>query len=236
MEMIVLLAAIMISRIIHERGFRVLSDEEKVRLMDGFSKARSFSLIPLLVLIGGYYVLMTKADLDKGALSMGYLGLLIAFVVIRSIMNYQKMKTLDLPDSYRRMFTISQVVSLIGVAYFFYAILGANIQSTSADATQQSERTSAWGATPGPIGVQPIHHNPNTCLASNAHSRETDLIREVGCLVRKSHDRTEGCDDFPSGVCWTPADRPPWGMPLPPDCYNEKITRDAARATVSTGC
>jgi hypothetical protein len=59
-------------------------------------------------------------------------GLLIAFVILRSVMNHKKMKTLDLPDSYRRMFLISQVISLVGVAWFFYALYGAKLQPTPA--------------------------------------------------------------------------------------------------------
>jgi hypothetical protein len=169
---IALIAAIIVSRIINERGYRVLSDEEKVRLMDGFSKTRAYSLIPLLILIGGYYFLMTKTDLHKGVISIGYFGLLIAFVIIRSIMNHKKMKTLGLPDSYRRMFTISQVVSLIGVAWFFYALFGTKLQPASADASEQSEgRTSAWRATADPLRVQLIHDNSNPSSASSARTR-----------------------------------------------------------------
>jgi len=63
---IALFAAVIVSRIINERDYRILSNEEKVRLMDGFSKARAYSLIPLLLLIGAYYLLMTKTALDKG--------------------------------------------------------------------------------------------------------------------------------------------------------------------------
>jgi hypothetical protein len=67
---IALFAAIIVSRIINERGYRVLSDEEKVRLMDGFSKTRAYSLIPLLILIGVYYVLMTKTERNYSALKI----------------------------------------------------------------------------------------------------------------------------------------------------------------------
>ncbi|MEM9478728.1 MAG: hypothetical protein AAGA58_03600 [Verrucomicrobiota bacterium] len=169
---IALFAAIIVSRIINERGYRVLSDEEKVRLMDGFSKARAYSLIPLLILIGGYYFLMTKSDLNRGMLSIGYFVLLIGFVVIRSVMNHKKMKTLDLPDSYRRMFTISQVVSLIGVAWFFYALFGTKLRPASTDVTAHSEgRTSAWRAMADPPRIRITHPNSNHFPASSARSR-----------------------------------------------------------------
>jgi len=124
---IALIAAIVISRIINERGYRLLSNEEKIRLMDGFSKSRAYSLIPLLVLIVGYYLFITKTDLNKGLVSLGYFGLLIAFVIVRSVMNQRKLLKLDLPAGYRRAFLISQIVSLLGVAWFFFSLFGRMI-------------------------------------------------------------------------------------------------------------
>jgi hypothetical protein len=129
-----LFAAMIVSRIINERGYRVLSDEEKVRLMDGFSKSRAYSFIPLLVLIGGYWLLTTKTDLDRKMLSTAYFGLLIAFVVVKNFWDQRKLTALNLPAAYRRYFTIAQVVSLIGVTWFFYTIFDA--KSSRAARTQ----------------------------------------------------------------------------------------------------
>jgi len=124
---IALFAAIIVSRIINERGFLTLSDEEKVRLMDGFSKFRAYAMIPLLVLIGGYYLLITKTEMDKGILSIGYFGLLIAFVVVRSVFIHKKLATMNLPAIYRRHFILAQVISLTGVAWFFYTFFAKKL-------------------------------------------------------------------------------------------------------------
>jgi len=122
---IALFAALIASRIINERGYRVLSDEEKVRLLDGFSKSRAYSLIPLLGLIVGYWLLVTKTDMDREILSASYFSLLIGFIVGKSLLDQRKMALLNLPKAYRRCFTITQVASLIGFAWFFYAIFNA---------------------------------------------------------------------------------------------------------------
>jgi hypothetical protein len=122
-----LLVAIVISRFINEKGYRVLKDDEKLRLMDGFSKTRAYSMIPVLILIGGYYLLMTKSSLDRRLITVIYFSLLIAFVLLRSIMNQKKMKSLNLPAEYRKCFTISQIISLIGVAWFFFAVFGMKL-------------------------------------------------------------------------------------------------------------
>jgi hypothetical protein len=119
---IALLVAMIVGRIISERGYRTLNSEEKVRLMDGFSKTRAYSMIPILILIGAYYLLMTKTDFDKTMISIGYFSLLIVYIIFRSIMSHKKLSSMDLPATCRRYFTISQTVSLVGVAWFFYTI------------------------------------------------------------------------------------------------------------------
>jgi hypothetical protein len=37
-------------------------------------------------------------------------------------MNHKKLAGMDLPAIYRRHFTISQVVSFVGIAWFFYTM------------------------------------------------------------------------------------------------------------------
>ena len=119
---VVFFVAIVVSRIINERGYRTLGSEEKVRLMDGFSKIRSYALIPLLALVAGYWFLMTQTSVNKQALSVMYFGLVIVYLVVRCIVNHVKLVQLDLPSDYRRTFTIAQVVSMTGVAWFFFVL------------------------------------------------------------------------------------------------------------------
>lgn len=119
---VVLLATMIVSRIISERGYRKLDSDEKLRLMDGFSKTRSFSMIPLLLLIAAYWFLITQTDIDNQYVTIAYFGLLVLYVVIRSILNQRKLTQLELPTDYRRTFTIAQIVSFLGVAWFFFVI------------------------------------------------------------------------------------------------------------------
>jgi len=119
---VVFIASIVISRMVNERAYRELDSETKVRLMDGFSKTRAYSMVPLLILIAAYWYLMTQVSANKQVLTAAYFGLLIAYVVIRSIMNRTKLSQLKMPAKYVRMFSLSQVISLLGVAWFFFAL------------------------------------------------------------------------------------------------------------------
>ena len=98
---VVLLAAIVASRMISERGYRALDSDEKLRLMDGFSKTRSYSMIPLLILIAAYWYLMTQTSMDKSIVNVAYFGLLIIYVVVRSILNQAKLTQLEMPAGYQ---------------------------------------------------------------------------------------------------------------------------------------
>lgn len=120
---IALMLAIVASRIINERGYRILSAEEKLRLMDGFSSARAYSLIPLVILICVFAFLLTQTALDKSIVTGGYFTVLVVYVVLRSVWSHRKMKSLLMPATYRRYFTISQLLALLGTAWFFFTIL-----------------------------------------------------------------------------------------------------------------
>lgn len=119
---LVLLATLIVSRIVNERAYRQLSKDEKVRLMDGFSTTRAYAFIPLFILIAAFWLLVTYTNINLQYLTVGYFSLLICYVLIRTGMNQQKMRQLGLPKSYQRMFTISQMISLVGIAWFFYTI------------------------------------------------------------------------------------------------------------------
>ena len=119
---VALLVAVVVGRLLNERAYRTLGSEEKLRLMDGFSKTRAYSMIPLLVLIGGYWCLATQTSLNKLTLSVVYFVLLIVYVVVRSVWNQVKLAQLGMPADYQRKFTITQVVSLLGIAWFLSLI------------------------------------------------------------------------------------------------------------------
>jgi hypothetical protein len=121
---IVLLVTIVLSRILNERALRELSPDEKVRLIDGFASARAYSLIPLVVLVGVYWLLLTKTKLDPQLVSVLYFGLIFAWIMVRTYLNQRKLRELEMPATYRQRFLVSQAISLVGFAWFFYTFFG----------------------------------------------------------------------------------------------------------------
>ena len=119
---VAILAALVISRYINETGYRKLEPDQKLRLMDGFSRTRAYSMIPLLALVGAFWFLMTRTKIDRNLISAAYFGLLITYIVARIILNQRKLTELNMPDHYKKTFTIAQVVSFCGVAWLFFTM------------------------------------------------------------------------------------------------------------------
>lgn len=120
---VALLAAIVVSRFINESGYRKLEPDQKLRLMDGFSRTRAYSMIPLLALAGAFWFLMKRTEIDRNLVSVAYFGLLFAYIVARIFLNQRKLAQLEMPDHYKKTFTIAQVVSFCGIAWMFFTML-----------------------------------------------------------------------------------------------------------------
>lgn len=120
---VVLLGSVVVARILNERGYRQLDDAEKLRLMDGFSATRAYSLIPLLLLIGAFWGLSSLPGIDHTLLAIGYFVGLLTYIVVLAVFNHRRMLSLEMPDNYRKTFGLSRIISFTGVAWFFFTLL-----------------------------------------------------------------------------------------------------------------
>lgn len=119
----VFLIAVVISRIVAEKGYRKLSDEEKLRLMNGFSKNRMYSLLIFVLMAGGMMYMLKQTSLDRGVAMGVYLLVIAVYILVSMVINLRKVKSLEMPAVYRKSYAISQVVSLAGLAVFFYGMM-----------------------------------------------------------------------------------------------------------------
>src|SRR5690606_29626403 len=120
---VVLLGSVVVARILNERGYRQLNDAQKLRLMNGFSAMRTYSLIPLLLLIGALCGLSSLPKVEWNLLAIGYFGGHITYIVVLAVYNHRRMLSLEMPENYRRTFTLSRIISFGGFAWFFFAFL-----------------------------------------------------------------------------------------------------------------
>ncbi len=120
---VLMLVSIAVSRLLHERGYRQLTPEEKLRLMDGFSATRAYSIIPLMIGLGVYWVLSNQPGINQRALGTGFVVAFAAYIVLRLYFNYRKIVALEMPPHYRSAYVSSQGIALAGVAWLTATLL-----------------------------------------------------------------------------------------------------------------
>jgi|GEM_PF-1794031 len=113
-----ILLPILISRFILEKALAKLDGETKLRLLDGFSRQRKyrlFILVPCLFV----YLLSLKFFPDHIFSIVIVAGIVIAiYFVIGSILNYRKIRTLGVPDSYSNTYKWATLVVAAGFTAF----------------------------------------------------------------------------------------------------------------------
>lgn len=108
------LAAFLLS----DRAMKLLSPEEKGRLVEATSATRKWKLL----LLGVVFVAMAfpglLTGLDTTLFMIGF-GIAIFVPILMSfLLLYKKMKVLELPETFRRKFLSARLLSMAGVLVF----------------------------------------------------------------------------------------------------------------------
>lgn len=124
---VVLLVTVVLGRIISEKALRSLSAEQKASLVDAFSRQRAYGLIPLVMLIAGYFALLNYATVSPRLISIAYWLALLAYLVWNFWFTRARLATLHLPPSFLTQFGIARAVQYIGVGVLLAAVIGEGI-------------------------------------------------------------------------------------------------------------
>ena len=103
------------SRILSERAFRSLPDEQKVALMNAFSGMRAYALIPLLAILA---VMFGLPRLFPGNPHLGlYIGLILlaAYVLFMHVLIVRRLQALQLGGSYQQQFLLARHINHAGM-------------------------------------------------------------------------------------------------------------------------
>ena len=121
--LVVFLLTSIAGRVINERAQRQLTAEQKAELLDAFSSQRAFGLIPLVVLVGIYFVLVYRTSMPYRTVTFGYFGALLVYLGIMFRSTQRTMRGLALPPSYMKLFGVGRVVQYLGVGVLLAALL-----------------------------------------------------------------------------------------------------------------
>jgi hypothetical protein len=115
---IVMLICIVLSRIISEKAHKNLTSEQKVSLIDSFSEMRKYNLLPLAVI----FIVFIFAKYLKPALGMSFyiifLIAILSFLVGLQIIVFRKLKRLEMPKSYTKIYVLSKIIVLSGFTFW----------------------------------------------------------------------------------------------------------------------
>lgn len=119
---VVLLLCIVVSRIISERALKTLNQEEKMALVDSFSKLRTYNLIPLVVLFLVFLATQYLAPSMGTTPYIVFLCAILAFLIILQYVIFLKLKKLEMPDHYTKKYVCSRFI-VIGGFFFWIGIM-----------------------------------------------------------------------------------------------------------------
>lgn len=111
----VLFGAIIVSRLVKETALKVLTTEQKGRLIEELSPVRKYGFLAMVTFI----FLAYKAQARP---SIWMLGVLI-YVTLTHHFTSRQIKKLSLPDNYLKADTLSSCIFLAGILVYFYLVL-----------------------------------------------------------------------------------------------------------------
>lgn len=120
---VVLFAAILISRIITERALKRLKSEDKARLLDSFSGYRIFNSALTLGIFIIWLVLIEYLPHWRFTLTAIFVLVFLGVSAAISVLSYRKMKDLNLPADYIKSYLLGLAIQYVGVGFAFTTLL-----------------------------------------------------------------------------------------------------------------
>ncbi len=121
--LITFIAAYLAARLIAEKALKLLNENEKGRLLEGFSKKRIFSLVGLVALVLIHLALQSFLPNSYFATLPFFVGVLVLYLLGSSIYAYKKLKSLEMPENYINQFLFSTLIQYVGIFVFFGFLL-----------------------------------------------------------------------------------------------------------------
>jgi hypothetical protein len=116
---LILIVAIVASRIVSERALKQLNTDEKGTLLDSFSSYRLYNTVVILGLVVAYFAATSYFPQSYSTLTIILVILFFTVSGTMSVLSYQKLKSLNMPQSYINSFLVSLGIQYAGVAAVF---------------------------------------------------------------------------------------------------------------------
>lgn len=118
-----LLISALIARIISERAFKRLDDQSKIKVMDGFAGMRTWSIVPLIVIVILFVLGSVLGGLSSViVVTIAWIAIVLYFIIIH-IMVKRKLVSLGMAELYVRQVMLSRWISYIGIVAMIIIVL-----------------------------------------------------------------------------------------------------------------
>ncbi len=113
------IVALFTGRWINERALNKLEKGQRSDLLTGLSKYRLLSLAGVIIIVVGYFVIISvAAESDKSAFPV-FAGILIFYMLAGTGYVYWKLKSLKISEDYINAYMLSTSVQYVGLILYF---------------------------------------------------------------------------------------------------------------------
>lgn len=110
------------SRVISNKATVKLSDEEKIKLIDAFSKNRVLNVIVLIAIISVFVLISQYSSISPYMAFILYAFVFCLWISIQLIQSRMRLVQLGFNSLYIRSFTWSSTLRLIGIVALFISV------------------------------------------------------------------------------------------------------------------
>lgn len=108
-------AAFISNRFIMTNAMKKLDDATKLKFIDVFPRRNNYSTIVLVTVVLLYFGAIQSYPQYNLAISLCYIGVYLTYSVIKSILDYVKLKQIGAPADYIKSFILACVIFVLGV-------------------------------------------------------------------------------------------------------------------------
>ena len=122
-SLLIMIAAVFLSRYINARAIKKLPMEKKAELIDGFSSFGIWSILPLFVIFAVFYFTVEYVE-KSNLLYFGLFALVtLAYIVGIQIYIYKKLINMNYPMSYIKQYILSVLVRFVAFIALVYPLV-----------------------------------------------------------------------------------------------------------------
>jgi hypothetical protein len=115
---VVLIAVVIISRVLGEKGSRELTNDQKEQIVAELIKVRRIFLMPIIAFFGTYILCLYSLKLQTFEVNKVYFPVLAVLLSAVYYISYIKLRSLKLGDNFNRYYILSKLAIMAGVFAF----------------------------------------------------------------------------------------------------------------------